>query len=423
VHMNPVLLKPESDTGAQLIVRGKRVGTFTATAHVKDKRSLLDVAVESYRTLERQADLIIVEGAGSPAETNLREHDIANMGLAQPLNLPVVLVGDIDRGHVIASLVGAHAVLSAADRARIQGFIINRFRGEQRLFAPGLDTITSHTGWRSLGIVPWLPAAALLPSEDAVRLERNACEADTAARIKIAVPMLSRIANFDDFDPLRLEDAVQLVFVPPGQPLPADVSMIILPGTKATIADMQFFRAQGWDIDLLAHVRRGGRVLGICGGYQMLGHRIHDPEGIEGTTRSADGLGLLNIETVMTGDKQLRAVAGVTHHRTRFTGYEMHVGVTTGPGTETPFLRFHDGRQDGAVSADGQVCGCYVHGLFTQTNVRDGLLKDLGAHSNGRDYSAHVDAALDEIAATLERSLDIQTVERIARESRSAENR
>jgi adenosylcobyric acid synthase len=429
VDMNPVLLKPQSDVGAQLIVRGKMVGTLDASAYGRDKRALLDVAIESYRRLAQDAQLMIVEGAGSPAETNLRRNDIANMGLAQALGLPVVLVGDINRGHVIASLVGAHVVLDAADRAMIRGFIVNKFRGNPQLFEDGVRRITEHTGWPSIGVVPWLQAASRLPSEDGMQLEERHASQFPRSRVKVAVPQLSRIANFDDFDPLREEPDIELVFVPPGRPLPADAVLILIPGTKSTIADMEFMRGQGWDIDVLSHVRRGGRVLGVCGGYQMLGGTISDPDGIEGPPRTVRGLGLLDVDTVMTGDKTLREVSGVllgVHVRSGaaggargvgtvpFAGYEMHIGSTTGPGAGRPFLRFSDGSTDGAVSADGRVAGCYVHGLFGVTAARAALVSAIGATPSHDDHAARVDAALDEIASVLESCLDISALAAIA---------
>jgi adenosylcobyric acid synthase len=417
VDMNPVLLKPQSDVGAQLIVRGKMSGNFDASSHGRDKRALLEVAVESYRRLAQEADLMIVEGAGSPAETNLRKHDIANMGFAQALDLPVVLVGDINRGHVIASLVGAHAVLDAADRALIRGFIVNKFRGNPRLFDDGVRKIIEHTGWPSIGVVPWLRAASRLPSEDGVQLEDINAPRRPGVRAKIAVPQLSRIANFDDFDPLREEPEIELVFVPPGRPLPRDTALIVIPGTKSTIADMEFVRSQGWDVDILSHVRHGGRVLGICGGYQMLGRSISDPDGIEGPPRTVPGLGLLDVETVMTGDKTLREVAGVlvaAVKRAAFAGYEMHVGHTTGPGAARPFLRFNDGTADGSVSADGRIAGCYVHGLFGVTEARAALVVAIGAAPSLEDHNTRVDAALDDIAAELAQCLDIAALAAIA---------
>jgi adenosylcobyric acid synthase len=472
VDMNPVLLKPQSDVGAQLIVRGKMSGNFDASAHGRDKRALLEVAVESYRRLAQESELMIVEGAGSPAETNLRKNDIANMGFAQALGLPVVLVGDINRGHVIASLVGAHAVLDAADRALIRGFIVNKFRGNPRLFDEGVQRIVELTGWPSMGVVPWLRAAGRLPSEDGMQLENINAARVPGVRARIVVPQLSRIANFDDFDPLREEPEVELVFIPPGRPLPRDAALIIIPGTKSTIADMEFVRSQGWDVDILSHVRHGGRVLGICGGYQMLGRTISDPNGIEGPLRTVPGLGLLDVDTVMTGDKTLREVTGVltgfagavdarataggagaaggaggvgaasraegpavgtgsdggavrlavgagsavggVHGQPRFAGYEMHVGQTTGMGASRPMLRFNDGATDGAVSADGRIAGCYVHGLFGVTEARAALVAAIGAAPCLDDHNARVDAALDEIADELERCLDISALAAIA---------
>jgi len=409
VDMNPVLLKPQSDVGAQLVVRGKMAGTWKAAGYQDRKAALLPTVVESFRRLEAEADLVVVEGAGSPAEMNLRANDIANMGFAHAADVPVVLIGDIDRGHVIASLVGAHAVLDAADRGRVKGFLINKFRGDPRLFDAGRAEIVARTGWPDFGMAPWLSAAARLPAEDAVVLER--ARPGERRRVVAAVPMLSRIANFDDFDPLRAEPDVDLRFVPPGQALPGDADLVILPGTKATLADLAFLRAQGWDIDLAAHVRRGGRVLGICGGYQMLGAQVSDPGGIEGPPGSAAGLGLLPMETVLTGDKVLRPVMGRIEGA-RFEGYEMHVGRTTG--ASSPLLRFDDGGEDGAVSTDGRIAGCYVHGLFNAATARAAVLGGLGVESRVADYGEVVDAALDEIAEVLAGAFDIAGLARLA---------
>jgi adenosylcobyric acid synthase len=364
--------------------------------------------------LQREADIVIVEGAGSPAETNLRAHDIANMGFAQAAGVPVVLVGDIDRGHVIAALVGAHAVLEAADRARIRGFIINKFRGDVRLFSAGLETIEARTGWPSLGVVPWLHAAGALPAEDAMQLQHHRREGSDA-RVRIAIPHLPHIANFDDFDPLRSEPDVQLEFVAPGSPLPLDADLIILPGSKATIADLEFLRAQGWHIDLQAHVRRGGRVLGVCAGYQMLGKGVDDPQRIEGPRTSCPGLELLDVHSTMTAQKTLRAVTGIElASGARIAGYEMHLGATGGPATSRPMIRFDDGTFDGAISADGRIAGCHVHGLFADAAFRCACLTTLGAHSNGEDHAQRVDCALDEIADALESALDVDGLLQLA---------
>ncbi|MGH7018868.1 MAG: cobyric acid synthase [Brevundimonas sp.] len=413
VDMNPVLLKPQSDTGAQLVVRGQVEGVWQAAAYQDRKAALLDVVVDSFRRLQAEADLVIVEGAGSPAETNLRAGDIANMGFARAANVPVALVGDIDRGHVIAALVGAHAVLDPDDRAMIQGFLINKFRGDPALFDEGRAEIVRRTGWADLGMAPWLADARSLPAEDAVVLDR-ATTGQAGPRVRIAVPMLSRIANFDDFDPLRHEPGVDFGLVPPGQALPGDADLIILPGTKATLADLAFLRAQGWDVDIAAHVRRGGRVLGVCGGYQMLGRQISDPDGAEGAPGSASGLGLLNVATVLAGDKVLRRVEGrLANSGAVFDGYEIHIGVTEGPATVRPFARM-DGRAHGAVSADGRISGAYVHGLFDRADARAALLADLGAASDGAEQSVRVDHALDRIAEVLEAHFDIERLGRIA---------
>lgn len=410
VDMNPVLLKPQSDVGAQLVVRGKMAGTWKARGYQERKGALLDTVLESFHTLRAQSDLVIVEGAGSPAEINLQAGDIANMGFAIAADVPVVLVGDIDRGHVIAALVGAHVVLDDADRAMIRGFLINKFRGDPSLFQDGRAEIVRRTGWADLGMAPWLAAARRLPAEDAVVLDRAATAG--GRKVRIVVPMLSRIANFDEFDALRAEPEVEFAFVPPGAPLPGDADLVILPGTKATLADLAFLRAQGWDIDLAAHVRRGGRVLGVCGGYQMLGRRVSDPDGVEGPPDSVEGLGLLDVETVMTGDKTLRPVAGRLAGGARFEGYEMHVGRTTG--AVSPMLTFDDGVTDGAVSTGGQVRGAYVHGLFDQGEARAALLAELGAMSDAIDQAVRVDQALDEIAAVLEQAFDIPALAAIA---------
>ncbi|HEY3696710.1 cobyric acid synthase [Phenylobacterium sp.] len=412
VHMNPVLLKPQSDTGAQLVVHGRVAGTWAAAAFQSRKGELLDVVLESFRTLQAEADLVLVEGAGSPAEINLRAGDIANMGFARAAGVPVVLVGDIDRGHVIAALVGAHEVLDLADRAMVRGFLINKFRGDPALFDAGRAAIAARTGWRDCGVAPWLAAARRLPAEDAVVLDE--ARAAAGGKLRIVVPMFSRMANFDDFDALRSEPAVAFAFVPPGAALPGDADLVVLPGTKATLADLAFLRAQGWDVDLAAHVRRGGRVLGICGGYQMLGRRIADPLGLEGPPGEAAGLGLLDVETVLQPEKVLRAAAGRLTSGARFAGYEIHAGRTHGPDAARPFLVRDEGTGEGAVSLDGRIAGAYVHGLFDVGEARAALLAEWGAASDGLDQSARIDAALDELALALADAFDIPALSAIA---------
>ncbi|MEI8394024.1 MAG: cobyric acid synthase [Rhodospirillaceae bacterium] len=407
VDMNPVLLKPQSEIGAQVVVRGKVLTNADARAYQSLKPSLLPKVLESFAHLRREADIVLVEGAGSAAEINLRAADIANMGFALAAKVPVVLAGDIDRGGVIASLVGTHAVLEPAERALVRGFIINKFRGDASLFAEGLSAITARTDWPSFGVVPWLPEIARLPAEDAMALGRAHVNRSGGA-VHIAVPMLSRIANFDDFDPLAQEPGVTLTMVEPGRPLPAGLDLIILPGTKATLADLKFLRAQGWDIDLLAHWRRGGAVWGICGGYQMLGRRIEDPDGVEGPPGGADGLGLLDVTTLLTGEKMLEEVAGSDlDSGAPVFGYEMHMGRTEGPGRVRPMLRLADGRTDGSRSTCGRVRGCYLHGLFRSDAFRASLLHGFGAAASGLAFEAGVEAALDALADHLERHLDI----------------
>jgi adenosylcobyric acid synthase len=298
-------------------------------------------------------------------------------------------------------------VLDARDRERVRGFIINKFRGDAQLFRAGLDTIEMRTGWECFGVVPWLHAAGALPAEDAMQLEHErAVRAD--GRVRVTIPHLPHIANFDDFDPLRFEPDVQLEFVAPGRPLPLDADLIILPGSKATIADLEFLRAQGWHIDLQAHVRRGGRVLGICAGYQMLGTLVEDPQRIEGPQASCAGLDLLDVHSTMTADKTLRPVSGIELTTgASIAGYEMHLGATTGPGASRSMIRFDDGMCDGAVSADGRIAGCHVHGLFADPAFRAAYLTTLGARSTGEDHAQRVERALDEIAAALESALAI----------------
>ncbi|MFK8250470.1 cobyric acid synthase [Ancylobacter terrae] len=406
VHMNPVLLKPQSETGAQVIVQGRVRGTAKAAAYQALKPALMPAVLGSFARLRAEADLVLVEGAGSASEINLRAGDIANMGFARAADVPVVLIGDIDRGGVIASLVGTQAVLDGADAAMIRGFLVNRFRGDPALFASGMETIAARTGWAPLGLVPFFPDAAKLPAEDALALD-HARPAKPGARIRIAVPLLPRIANFDDLDPLDAEPAVEVLRLRPGTPIPAEADLVLLPGSKATLADLADLRAAGWDIDILAHARRGGRVLGLCGGYQMLGRSIADPQGIEGSPGTAPGLGLLDVETVLAGEKRLVAVAGTTADGVPFTGYEMHMGVTEGPDRARPFARIEGQGPEGATSPDGRIAGTYAHGLFAHDDQRRAFLARLGAPASDIAYEAGVEAALDALAAHFARHIDL----------------
>ena len=408
--MNPVLLKPESEVGSQVIVQGKRVATVKARDYAALKPSLMAPVLESFGRLRVAHDLVIVEGAGSPAEVNLRTGDIANMGFAGAADVPVVLVGDIDRGGVIAQMVGTKAVLDPSDEALIKGFIINKFRGDPRLFDDGYRMIADHTGWQGFGVLPYFADAWRLPAEDALDMATS-----TGSGVKIACLTLSRIANFDDLDPLKSEPGVHVVMVRAGEAIPADAALVIIPGSKSTRGDLAYLRAQGWDIDLLAHHRRGGRIMGICGGYQMLGTRVSDPLGIEGAAGETPGLGLLDVATVMTTDKRLTRTHAI-HAATGLpiTAYEIHIGRSTGPDCARPFAQV-DGHDEGAVSANGRVMGSYLHGMFSDDAFRAAFLLDLGVSAPMRNHAAEVEATLDALAAHLERHLDVSGLLALAR--------
>ena len=405
VDMNPVLLKPETDIGAQVIVQGKRFATMKARDYGKQKAKLLPPVLESFQRIGAGRDLVIVEGAGSPAEVNLRAGDIANMGFAAAANVPVVLVGDIDRGGVIAQLVGTHAVLPPEDLALIKGFAINKFRGDPTLFAAGMDIIVERTDWAPLGIVPWFADAWKLPAEDVMDIANR-----KGGAIKIAVPRLNRIANFDDLDPLTATPDVTVEIIEAGRPLPGDADLVIIPGSKSTIADLAHFRAQGWDIDLRAHVRRGGHVLGICGGYQMLGSEISDEDGIEGAPARVAGLGLLDVRTVMAPQKRLAlSNASYLPNGDTVSGYEIHIGHTDGPDCARAWLSL-DGRGEGAASPDGRVMGCYLHGLFAADAFRAAFLANIGKPVTHHDYAQSVTTTLDALADHLETHMDIDAL-------------
>ena len=411
VDMNPVLLKPESESGAQVIVQGRRTGTLRARDYARRKPELLGAVLESFGRLRAAHDLVIVEGAGSPAEVNLRAGDIANMGFARAANVPVVLAGDIDRGGVIAQVVGTQAVIDPEDAAMVAGFLINKFRGDPRLFDDGYKFIEDSTGWRGFGVLPWFAQAHLLPAEDA----QDLASGPVTDGVVIACLMLSRIANFDDLDPLKAEPGVHLVMVRPGQPIPAEARLVILPGSKSTRSDLAFLRAQGWDIDLAAHIRRGGHVLGICGGYQMLGRSIADPEGQEGTAGSDAGLCHLDVATVMTADKRLARVTA-QHAASGLTveGYEIHIGRTDGPDCARPFAHV-EGRPEGAISADGRIIGSYLHGLFSSDAFRAAYLARLGIAGSGHAHAATVEATLEALADHVEAHLDVTGLLGLAR--------
>jgi adenosylcobyric acid synthase len=460
--MNPVLLKPQSELGAQIVVEGRVLGTAGARDYHALKPQLLPRVLASFERLAAAADIVLVEGAGSPAEINLRDGDIANMGFAAAANVPVVLVGDIERGGVIAAIAGTHALLEPGERARLKGYIVNKFHGDPRLFADALGILGGRTGLACLGIVPFFAAARDLPAEDSVALDdrerwsrkawrrggirsvslnsgasvisttskeappplraregrRVAPQAETdiasARPLRIVVPRLPRLANFDDLDPLVAEPGVELELVPPGRPLPL-ADLVLLAGSKATLADLAALRGEGWDIDIAAHARRGGYVLGLCAGYQMIGRRIADPDGIEGPPGEAAGLGLIDVKTVLTAHKVLVAASGVElASGASVRGYEMHVGRTTGPATTRPMLRL-GGRDDGALSADGRIAGCHLHGIFAGDDFRRAFLARLGGAGDAAlDYDQRIEATLDGLARHLEASLDVPRLIEIA---------
>lgn len=411
---NPVLLKPQSDRTSQIVVHGKPADVMQAAEYMARRGTLLDAVMESFERLASAHDFVFVEGAGSPAETNLRLHDIANMGFARTAGVPVCLLGDIEKGGVIASVVGTKAVIDPEDAAMIIGFAINKFRGDPALFEAGVEEIKAQTGWPCFGVIPWLDATARLPAEDAVALSRPTRR--RSGTISIAAPMLSRIANFDDVDPLRLEPQVDFQWVPPGQPLPRDFDVILIPGTKSTLGDLSFLRAQGWDHDIIAHARSGGHVIGICGGFQILGARIEDPGGVEGVAGAADGLGLLQVGTLLSGDKTVKPVVGncaITN--TLMSGYEIHIGATSGADLSRPMFALESG-PDGARSENGRIEGSYVHGLFASDAYRSAWLERIrGDVSSTLFYEDAVETALDSLADGLEAALNIDLLFACAR--------
>ncbi|MBK0328669.1 cobyric acid synthase [Rhodobacteraceae bacterium F11138] len=409
--MNPVLLKPETDIGSHVVVQGRHRATVAARDYAALKPDLMTSVLQSFHRLQAGCDLVLVEGAGSPAEINLRSGDIANMGFAVAADVPVVLVGDIDRGGVIAQMAGTQAVLPPEDAVKVAGFVINKFRGDPRLFDDGYAMIERHTGWPGFGVVPWFGGAWKLPAEDALDIAAGAAK----GACKVVCLCLSRIANFDDLDPLAQEPGLSVIMLQAGQPIPGDADLVILPGSKSTRGDLAFLRAQGWDIDLQAHVRRGGRVLGICGGYQMLGRTVDDPQGVEGAAGETPGLGLLDVCTTMLPEKRLTRVEAVHVDTGRaIDGYEIHIGRTEGADCARPFARI-DGVDEGAISPDGRIMGSYLHGMFRDDGFRAAFVTQLGATPGARAYGQTVESVLDELADHLERYLDLPGLLSLAR--------
>ncbi len=406
VHMNPVLLKPQDQIGSQVVVQGKVWGNAKAGEYLDLKPKLMAAVLDSYEQVSKDADIVLVEGAGSPAEINLRDGDIANMGFALAADIPVILIGDIDRGGVIASIVGTHTILPDEDRTQIAGYLINKFRGDISLFDRGLEQITGFSGWPSFGILPWVDAVNRLPAEDSVGLDK--LDGELPKGFRVVVPAMGRIANFDDFDPLIFEPGVAVQFIRKGDVFPHKVDMIVLPGSKSTIADMQELRANGWEQPIKDFAANGGPVIGLCGGYQMLGKKISDPRGLEGDVPEIEGLGLLNVETDLLPEKTVQTFEPAScEFGCDLTGYEIHMGYTDGPDCARAMVNF-DGRFDGAISRQGNVRGCYLHGLFGADTYRKQLLKQLGFEADENlSYSASVEQALDELANAMEQYLDI----------------
>jgi len=413
IHMNPILLKPQAMVGSQVVLRGRALGNWPARHYHNLKPMLMPAVVDSYNRTAAEADLVLVEGAGAATETHLRRSDIANMRFAEAVDLPVALLTDNDRGGALAAMVGSWMLHTEEERARIVGYLVNKFRGYFSLYEPACQTITEMTGWPFLGVARWFEGAALLPAEDALALERPSRSAGGA--LKIAVPQIDRVANFDDLDPLSSEPGVDLVWVKPGQTIPVDADVVLLPGSKTTRPALEALRKQGWDIDILSHVRRGGRVVGICAGFQMLGRVVRDPAGIEGVPGETPGLGLLDVETTITDDKRLVEVDAIdTESGARVTGYEMHMGRTDGPGLSRPWLRL-DGQDEGAVSPDGRVMGAYIHGIFGTVEYRGHWLEAMGGRASGLDHEAQIEATLDALADQLEEDMDLDALLALAR--------
>jgi len=407
VHMNPVLLKPQTDVGAQVVVQGRVRGNADARAYATMKTALMPAVLDSFVRLRAEADVVVVEGAGSASEINLRAGDIANMGFAVETDTPVILIADIDRGGVPGALVGTWHLLADAERRLLRGYLINKFRGDPALFDSAPPLIAAAAGGlRCLGVVPWFAGARDLPAEDAMALEAPAEPrrgGHDSRPLRVGVPRLSRIANFDDLDPLKAEPDVTVDFIQPGRAMPGDLDLIVLPGSKATLADLAFLRAQGWDTDILAHWRRGGAVLGLCAGYQMLGQTVADPEGLEGAPGSAPGLGLLQVETRIGPIKTLRDGP---------FGYEMHMGETDGPDAGRPWPGLPDAlaplARAGAAAPDGRVSGCYLHGLFDRDQTRAALLAWVRPdRRQGTAFATRIEATLDALADHLAEHADL----------------
>ena len=408
IDFNPVLLKPTSDRRAQVIIHGHAVDTLDARAYHDYKRTAMDAVMQSWRRLTDEFDCVIVEGAGSPAEINLRERDIANMGFAEAADAPVILVADIDRGGVFAHLVGTLELLSPSEQARVKGFVINRFRGDIGLLEPGLDWLEARTGKPVLGVLPYLHGL-MLDAEDAIA---TASAAKPATRLKAVALAYPRCSNHNDLDPLRLHPEVDFTWLGPGQAIPP-CDLIVLPGSKAVQNDLVWLREKNYDAAIARHLRYGGKLIGLCGGYQMLGRMLHDPLGLEGAPGSQSGLGLLECETTLAAEKQLRNVTGALAlpGSPAMTGYEIHMGITHGAALANPAVHFAGGNTDGAQSGDGQIFASYCHGIFDHSAALAALLAWAGMKDAAPvDFTARREADLDRLADAVEAALDWKKV-------------
>ena len=413
VDMNPVLLKPESGSGAQIIVRGQATKSVCAREYTFYKQNLMIEVLKSYNNLANSFDMIIAEGAGSPAENNLRKDDIANMGFAQKTKMPVILVSDIDRGGIIAQIVGTKTVLNPVDANMIKGFITNKFRGDPALFYDGYREIEERTGWPGLGVLPWFTSSNALPAEDSLDLGKTSEIGNK--RINICFLALGRIANFDDLDPLRLHPEISIKIIQSGEVIPGNANLVIIPGSKSTIKDLEGLRKNGWDIDIKAHVRRGGHVLGICGGYQMLGRQIYDASGVDGTKGTIDGLGLLNIETSMVPTKKVKQTRCKSiDGSVEFDAYEIHVGHARGPDRSNPFTYTLDeiGNwiPEGSKSIDGKICGTYLHGFLASDTFRERYLGQIISGLSEFTYANVIEDTLDKLADHIAKHIKVEQI-------------
>ncbi|MEO5348248.1 MAG: cobyric acid synthase [Magnetococcus sp. YQC-3] len=423
--MNPVLLKPNSDVGTQVIVNGQPIGNMDAKSYQPFKATLLPVVLAAHARLAERFDLILVEGAGSPAEINLRAGDLANMGFAEAVDCPVILVGDIDRGGIFAHFVGTLALLSPSEQERIVGFIVNKFRGDITLLQPGLRWLEEKTGKPVLGVLPMLTHLSL-PEEDGFFTPHSTlprCPRCAPLSGRVVVPRLPRISNHTDLDPLRNHPDLELVWVEAGQAIPG-AELIILPGSKSVRADLAWMRANGWEAAIQHHLRHGGKILGLCGGYQILGRQLHDPDGLEGTPGSTAGLALLPMETTLMPHKKLCRQEGFLQldptSPVPVSGYEIHMGISSGPALLRPALRLADNLPEGAISEDGQVIGSYLHGLLDQPEALTAILCWAGLSGEKRDIHAEQERSLEQLADQLERSLRADFLEKLLQMSGGA---